>query len=104
VTSPAILEEVAEVINREKLVKLLKMTSDERNDFMNMLIERSGVTEGKRLSYVIGRDEKDDKFLACGVEGKAGYIVTGDRDLLVFNEFEGVKIVTPREFLNVLMY
>lgn len=102
VTSPVILKEVGEVINREKIVKLTKMSTKERVDFMDKLIERSEVTPGKQLSQPVGRDIKDDKFLACGVEARTDYIVTGDEDLLVLKEYGGIKIVTPREFLAVL--
>lgn len=102
VTSPVILEEVSDVINREKIVKLTKMSAGERSDFMDKLIERSDVTSGKPLVEQVGRDIKDDKFLACAMEAKADYLVTGDEDLLVLIEYEGIKIVTPREFLKVL--
>lgn len=102
VTSPLILEEVGDVINRDRVVKLTKMSSAERTDFMDKLIERSDVTAGMQLSQLISRDVKDDKFLACAFEAKADYIVTGDEDLLDLKEYEGIKIVTPREFLKVL--
>ena len=103
VTSPIILEEVGDVINRGRIVKLTKMTTDERTDFIDKLIERSDVTAGKQLSQIVGRDVKDDKFLACAVEAKTDYIITGDKDLLVIKEYAGIKIVTPREFLLVLV-
>ncbi len=102
VTSPPILEEVGEVINRERIVKLTKMTLKERADFMDKLIERSDVTAGKQLPQKVGRDLKDEKFLACAVESRAAYIVTGDEDLLILKEQEGIKIITPRKFLEVL--
>lgn len=101
VASPLILEEVGNVINRERVVKLTKMSTDERADFMDKLIERSDVTAGKQLPQMIGRDIKDDKFLACAIEARADYIITGDEDLLVLKEYEGIKIMTPREFINI---
>lgn len=102
VTSPVILEEVGDVINRERIIKLTNMSEGERADFINMLIARSDVTPGKQLSSAVGRDIKDDKFLACAVEAKADYLVTGDEDLLVLKEYEGIRIITPIEFLNTL--
>lgn len=102
VTSPLILEEISEVINRERIVKLTKMSEDERINFMDKLIERCDVTQGEQLSQLVGRDIKDDKFLACAVEAVANYIVTGGEDLLILKEFLGIKIVTPREFLKIL--
>ncbi len=45
----------------------------------------------------------DDKFLATAVGGKADYLVTGEvGDLLHIQEYNGVAIVSPREFVSVL--
>ena len=48
------------------------------------------------------RDPKDDYLLACAVIGQADYLITGDADLLVLDEVEGVKIVSARQFWEVL--
>src|SRR3989344_187941 len=45
------------------------------------------------------RDLKDDMLLALSFAGKADYLITGDKDLLVMRNFEKTKIVTPRQFL-----
>ena len=47
------------------------------------------------------RDHNDDKFLETALVGRAGYIITGDKDLLVLGAYEGVKIVKPAEFLEI---
>jgi predicted nucleic acid-binding protein len=45
---------------------------------------------------------KDDALVACAVEGDAGYIVSGDQDLLVLGEYEGIEVVTPRWFVEIV--
>ncbi len=50
----------------------------------------------------IGRDRKDDYLLAYAAVGRADYLVTGDEDLLVLREVEGLKVVNPREFVALL--
>jgi putative PIN family toxin of toxin-antitoxin system len=45
------------------------------------------------------RDPKDDKFLACAVEGEAHYLVSSDNDLLHMRSFRGVVIHNPGQFL-----
>ena len=52
------------------------------------------------LSSPICRDADDDNVLATAKSGNCECIITGDKDLLVLVEFEGIKIYTPREFLN----
>ncbi len=44
------------------------------------------------------RDSDDDLILACARQSDADYIVTGDEDLLVLKNYEGIGIVSPREF------
>jgi putative PIN family toxin of toxin-antitoxin system len=102
VTSAVIMEEVSTVINREKISNKIHLNEEERKVFIDELIARSDVTAGKQLARNFGRDIKDDKFLACGVEGGADYIITGDRDLLVLTGYEGIKIVSPREFVETV--
>jgi putative PIN family toxin of toxin-antitoxin system len=48
------------------------------------------------------RDPDDDKLLECAVCGKADYVVSGDKDLLVLGEYRGVKIVRASEFLAIV--
>jgi predicted nucleic acid-binding protein len=44
----------------------------------------------------------DDAILAAAVEGCADYIVTGDQDLLAIGDYQSIRIVTPRAFLQRL--
>ena len=43
-----------------------------------------------------------DKFIELAINGKASLIITGDEDLLVLNNFEGIEILTPKEFVTKL--
>ena len=44
----------------------------------------------------------DDLILATAVAGEAGHLVTGDRQLRNLGEYEGVRIVGPRAFVDWL--
>lgn len=44
----------------------------------------------------------DDLILATAVGGEVGHLVTGDRQLRNLGEYEGVRIVGPREFVDWL--
>lgn len=46
----------------------------------------------------ICRDPDDNKFLECAKDSHALYIVSGDKDLLVIEQFENVQIVTAKSF------
>ena len=46
-------------------------------------------------------DDPDDlKFLGCALAGGASCVVTGDRALLRASGFQGIEVVTPREFVR----
>ncbi len=46
-------------------------------------------------------DDPDDlKFLACALAGGADLVITGDRALLRASGFQGLEVVTPREFVR----
>lgn len=51
---------------------------------------------------VVPLDPKDDVIVATAVKAGADYLVTGDRHLLSLGVYEGIRIVTPRQFLNLL--
>lgn len=59
------------------------------------------VAPNRRIE-AIKEDPSDNKFLECAIESRADYIVSGDKDLINLKEFEGIKIVTAREFLDIL--
>ncbi len=51
---------------------------------------------------VIARDPDDNKFLECALAGGADYIVSGGAHLLDIGQYDGIQIVTPAAFLDVL--
>ncbi len=54
------------------------------------------------LTAPVCRDPDDDLILATALAGNAEIIVTGDADLLTPKSFQGIKIVSPRQFVTLL--
>ena len=48
----------------------------------------------------VAADEADNRILECALAGRAEVIVTGDQGLLQLNNFEGIRVVTLREYLS----
>lgn len=94
--SEATLAELAEVLARPKFDAYVS-ASDRRAFFSSLVefVEIVPITTAIRAC----RDPRDDKFLDLAVSGDAGWLVTGDQDLLVLNPYAGIAIVTPAGFL-----
>ncbi len=54
------------------------------------------------MSRAVPDDPDDDHLLAAAVEGRAAFLVTGDRHVLSLEEHEGIRILTPAAFLKIL--
>ena len=68
-----------------------------------LLLAADPVTELPDLSGAVPLDPKDDMIVATAVAAAADYLVTGDRrHLIQLGAYEGIKIVTPRAFLDRL--
>ncbi|MDR3329616.1 MAG: putative toxin-antitoxin system toxin component, PIN family [Prevotellaceae bacterium] len=93
-----ILDEVASVMARPKFS--VDKESIERFIASIREVAYSVVLEGKVTN--VCRDSDDDKILECALLANADYIITGDDDLLSLKEFEGIRIVTASEYLNLI--
>ena len=69
---------------------------------MEAVRKDADVVSPSRLPKPICRDPDDDWVLATAVAGEADVIVSGDKDLLILKRFQGIPIVTPRGFLELL--
>ena len=58
------------------------------------------IVEPEALPKSICRDKDDDRVLATALTGRAAIIVSGDKDLLVLKRFRGIKIFSPRQFVQ----
>jgi putative PIN family toxin of toxin-antitoxin system len=96
--SNEIIGEVTDVMSRPKF-----KSSPEIIDAFIKTIEKTG----KKI-YITGtvtgisRDKDDDSKIECGMMCNADFIITGDDDLLVLQEYKGIKIVTPQEYLQII--
>lgn len=51
---------------------------------------------------VIKADPPDDRILECALECNARYIISQDNHLLKLKDYKNIKIVTPKEFLDII--
>jgi putative PIN family toxin of toxin-antitoxin system len=101
VLSPAIVEETVRAFAYPKVRKYIRAGVDPELWFEDVILLAQFVAGDYEVDPV-SVDADDDKYLAAAAEGRATLIVTGDPDLLTIKEFQGIRIVTPRVFLDLL--
>jgi predicted nucleic acid-binding protein len=62
----------------------------------------ANVVPSERALRVVEADPDDDKYLAAAVEGRADYVVSGDKHLLDIKAYEEIRIIPPRLFLTLI--
>jgi putative PIN family toxin of toxin-antitoxin system len=93
-TSRALLDELAERL-REKF-----SLDPEELPLLKIYAEEATVVKPKPLAKPVCRDSDDDEVLATAIAAEAEITLTGDKDLLVLKEFQGIKIFSPRRFIE----
>lgn len=103
VLSKEIMEEYVRVLNYKEIQDKIKDKNLEMNRTVEKITAIAKFVEPKQKFKVVKDDETDDKFIDCAVEGKVDYLVSRDKKhLLVLKEFQGIKIVSPEEFLRLV--
>jgi putative PIN family toxin of toxin-antitoxin system len=102
VTSLYLIEELAHVLTYPRIAERIRVREEELAAVLAALLARAHVVPGQLALPGVTRDPKDDPIVACAVEGEADTIVSGDEDLLVLGEYESIRIVRPRQFVEIL--
>lgn len=85
---------------RTGLMKKFGWTHEEVDEALGFYFSRAIESEVSGNVQGICRDPKDDMVLECAALANADVIVSGDKDLLAVGEYEGIRILTPRAFLD----
>ena len=100
--SPKLIEELSDVLPRQRLRRKHNLTDTEIAGFVQLLLQYAVIVEGEVEVKVVEDDPDDNMILACALEAGANYIVSGDRHLLNIGEYQGIAIIRSSEFLSVL--
>ena len=90
------MTELVDVLRRQKFAKYT--TAEDVAAFVTWVAD-AGEFVTVEEPVIGSRDPKDNKFLALAVAGKADYLVSGDKDLLVLGHIGATPILSPTDFL-----
>ena len=102
VVSPQLISEYGEVLQRPEIMHFTGLSTQENYEYIQEVNDRAYKTSGRLTLGVLADDPDDNIVLACAEEGMATHLVTGNAKHFPFQEYKGIKIVTPREFLTLL--
>jgi putative PIN family toxin of toxin-antitoxin system len=95
---------VCEPILREMRAALLwkfGWTDDEVEEVFAFYLSRATHVKVSGKFRDICRDPKDDMVFECAALAGASIIVAGDKDILVVKTYQKIRVLTPREFLEL---
>lgn len=101
VVSQPIVDEILAALAYPKVQKVSR-TKLEPGLWFEDIVALAQFVSGDQEIPSLSTDPDDDKYVAAAIEGRATFVVTGDPDLLTLREHEGVRIVNPRAFLDLL--
>lgn len=99
--SDDICNEIMRVLFYPKIRKRLATSDEELQNFVKLLRTVAIVTIGTTTLPPLAADPDDTKYLICAVEGRADYIVSGDHHLTDLVIYQGIRVVTPAEFIEI---
>jgi len=104
VTSPPLIAEIRATLAYSRIRRKYAITDKDVDQLINLL-ERDallvlGNPEGAAGS--VPDDPADEAVLACALDAQADLVISGDHHLLDLIEYQGISILTAREFLERL--
>lgn len=99
--SEQILKEIENTLLKPHIRKRLFLEEGEQTAIISLIREKAYVvTADLYQTDKIKTDPTENKFLACALEVKADYIVSGDNHLLELKHFHGIQIVDAKAFVE----
>ena len=97
--SPALLEELADVLARPMATKRLALIGKTAAEVLADYQAVVEVVEPSAVPRAVLRDADDDQVIAAAFAAQADFIVSGDDDLLSVGRYQGISILTATQAL-----
>ena len=101
-SSDAIIREVLRTVTSVRIQRKYPIDAAEIHRVHQFLESDAVLTPITVTVRGVASHPEDDLILATAVSAQADYLVTGDRQLLALGQYQGVQIVTPRDFATIL--
>ncbi|MDR2466954.1 MAG: putative toxin-antitoxin system toxin component, PIN family [Prevotellaceae bacterium] len=93
-----ILAEFTDAVNRPKFCA----DADETKSYIRKIALKGRKATPPKRSRNRNGNTPDNKYIACGAAGNAAYIISGDAHLLELKQYENIRILTAKEYLETM--
>lgn len=101
-TSPVLLDELDDVLSREKFVAHLAARHLTPHCITQGYAALAQSVDAPVIARTVPNDPDDDVVIACALAAQVRLIVSGDSDLLILHPFQNIAILKPSEAVDVL--
>jgi hypothetical protein len=99
--SGSICLEISRVLTYPKIRKRLIASDEELKNFVQLLSTVAIITPDTLNLPPLAADPDDTKYLVCAVEGHSDFIISDDHHLTDLVMYQGIRIVTPGDFIRI---
>lgn len=96
--SQPLLTEYQETLKRLRF----SLNPKDVEELLSLISKKATFVKPARRLQIIERDDADNRILECALKGRVDFIVIGNKRHFPFDEFRGIKILTPREFIDAI--
>ncbi len=102
VLSESILAEVRGSLQYPRVRRRLALSDLEIEARIASIGLLADLVPGEVKASAVKEDPDDDKYVEAALEGRAGFVASGDRHLLKIQEYRDIRILSPRQFLDLI--
>ena len=102
VLSEEILVELKDVLSRDEVIEQFHYSKKDIEEFIRAIREIASIINMQSSFAITEEDPKDDIILKTAYDGKADFLISGDRHVKKVKRFRGVRIVSPRQFMSII--
>ncbi|MBI1742109.1 putative toxin-antitoxin system toxin component, PIN family [Candidatus Acetothermia bacterium] len=101
-TAEEILAEAREVVLRSRIRTRYHLTEALIDRALAEARTYATIVSDLPQINVVAGDPDDNIIVACAIKAKAQYVVSYDPHLTTLKEYQGIKILTPEQFVPIL--
>jgi putative PIN family toxin of toxin-antitoxin system len=103
ITSPSIITEIVEVLESPHITGKYLIRPEDIEQLVDLLKTDTIVVPGRAVvEGAVPQDPRDEMSLACALDAKADFIVSGDKHLLDLHSYKNIPILTVKQFTERL--